>query len=158
MQGGWDILRDDMGGTTTDTADTAMPTAGSHLPEGALMKTGGGVPDGSGDDGNRVHGDQLGDGAPFRANDTAEDEACEQWVNLAENMLVDIGSLGEDRAKFVGRARGPRTVWRCPLGQVGSCDSHVSPTARAWACLAKWLHAIHLALNAHRRPAMVPCF
>ena len=74
-----------------------------------------------------------------------------RWYEDAEEVWADIGGKeGEQRQKMLGRAKGPRFVWKCALGPLADPTLLSTKAARSWRKLEGWCNAIKLALT-HRR-------
>ena len=73
-----------------------------------------------------------------------------EWYTVAEEVWADIaGKDGEERTKMLGRAKGPRFVWKCALGPPADSTMLSTKAARSWKKLEGWCDAIKLACT-HR--------
>ena len=88
-----------------------------------------------------------GGGAGDEANSTL-DQRLKDWYGAAERVWADIGGKeGEQRRKMVGRAEGPRFVWKCALGPPADSAMQSTKAARSWRKIEGWCNAIKLAFT-----------
>ena len=77
-------------------------------------------------------------------------QRLQKWFGDAEQVWVDIGGKeGEQRSKMMGRAAGPKLVWKCALGPPADLALRSTKAARSWRKLEGWCNAIKLA-HTHR--------
>ena len=65
---------------------------------------------------------------------------------MAEEIWVGIGGQEGSKAEgMMGRANGPRLVWKCALGPPGDCMVHSTLVSRSWARIVGWCSTIRQA-------------